>query len=91
MALPGRENLPQDGLGHPARLDAGALQGGLDGDLAEIMGGQRCECPIEGADRRPCGSDDDDVVLHLGSSLWVKLSGEKGAISSGPVPMPAAC
>ena len=45
-------------------LDAGALERLLDGDLAQFVGRQTGECPVEGADRRPRGADDDDVVLH---------------------------
>ena len=54
-------------------LDAGALERLLDGDLAQLVRRQAAECPVEGADRRARGADDDDVVLH-GNLLSVRLA-----------------
>ena len=50
-----------------AGLDAGALDGGLDGDRAQGMGGQAGQRAVEGADRRAGGGNDDDVA-HGGTS-----------------------
>jgi hypothetical protein len=49
---------------HLRRLDAGALEGLLDGGLAQFVRGQTRESAVEGPDRRPCGADDDDIVFH---------------------------
>ncbi|MGY3405942.1 hypothetical protein ACVWZV_002055 [Bradyrhizobium sp. GM5.1] len=43
-------------------LDAAALQRGLDGNGAEIMGGKGCERSVEASDRGAGGADDDDIV-----------------------------
>ena len=48
-----------------AALDAGALERLGDGDLAQLMGRQAGERPVEGADRRARRADDDDIVLHV--------------------------
>ena len=40
LALAGGQDLAHDDLGDAAGLDAGALQRGLDGDLAEFVGRQ---------------------------------------------------
>ena len=55
---------------------AGALQCGLDGDLAELVRRQVRESPVKGADRRARGADNDDVVLHdvLLVSLWIAIA-----------------
>ena len=57
----GRQHLAQDHLVHVLRLHPGALERGLDGDRAELMGGKAGEGAVEGADRRARGAGDDDV------------------------------
>ena len=64
LALTGGQDLPHDDFGDAAAFDAGALQRRLNRDLAELMRRQIGEGPVEGADRRAGGADDDDVVLH---------------------------
>ncbi len=64
LALRGGENLPHDDFGYSRTFDAGTLQGSLDRGLAEFVRRQVGECPVEGADRRAGGADNDDVVLH---------------------------
>ena len=62
LALGCGQNLAHDDFGDAARLDAGPLQCGLDGDGAEVMrrgGGERA---VEAADRGAGGADDDDIV-----------------------------
>ncbi len=56
------QDLAHDDLGDAARLDTGPLEGGLDGDGAEIMGRHGGEGTVETADRGAGGADDDDIV-----------------------------
>ena len=62
LALRGSEDLAHDDFRNTARLDAGALQRGLDGDGAQIVGRQRRESTVEASDRGAGGADDDDIV-----------------------------
>ncbi len=70
LALPGAQDLAQDDFRDLAAFDAGPLERGLDGDLSEVMGGQRGERPVEGADCCARRRDDDDVVLHHKAPLF---------------------
>ncbi len=56
------QDLAHDHFGDPARLDAGPLQRGLDGDGAVIMGRRGAERTVEAADRGAGGADDDNIV-----------------------------
>ena len=62
LALSGGQDLAHDDFGDPAGLDATALQRGLDGDRAEIVGGKGRERSVEASDRGAGGADDDDIV-----------------------------
>src|SRR5262249_41156712 len=64
LPLPGAQDLAQDDLGDLAALDPGALQRGLDRDLAQLVRRQIGERPVECANRRARRADDDDVGLH---------------------------
>ena len=64
LALTRGQDLAHDDLGDLRPLDARALQRLLDGDLAELVGGQIRERPVERADRRTGCADDDDIVGH---------------------------
>ena len=52
---------------HAARLDPGTLHRSLDGDPAKLMRGQGGKRPVEGADRRAGGGDNDDIISHHGT------------------------
>ena len=60
--LGGGEDLAHDDFRHPCRFNAGAIQRGLDGDGAEIVGRHGGENAVETADRGAGGADDDDIV-----------------------------
>src|SRR2546429_273092 len=62
LALGCGQNLAHDDFGDAAGLDARALQRGLDGDGAEVMGRGGGERAVETADRGAGGADDDDIV-----------------------------
>src|SRR5439155_5428720 len=62
LALGRGQDLPHDDFGDTARLDAGALQRGLDGDRAKIVGRHGRKRAVETADRGAGGADDDDIV-----------------------------
>ena len=62
LALRRGQDLAHDHFGDAARLDAGALQRGLDGDGAEIVGRRGGEGAVETSDRGAGGADDDDIV-----------------------------
>ena len=62
LALGGGQDLTHDDFGDAARLDAGALERGLDRDGAEIVGRGGGERAVETADRGAGGADDDDIV-----------------------------
>ena len=57
-------------------FDAGALERLADGDLAQFVGRQARERPVEGADRRARRADDDDIVLHVETPFRVRLNGD---------------
>ena len=78
LALAGGQDLPHDDLGHLPALDTGALERGLDRDLAELVRRQVGECPVECADRRARRADDDDVVLHICSFCPARLAAGLG-------------
>ena len=59
------DDVAHDDFFDVAGVDAGALDGGANGDRAELGGGQRREAAEEFADRRAGGRDDD------GGSSWV--------------------
>ena len=71
LALTGGQDLAHDDLRDPAALDAGALERLLDRDLAQLMGRKAAKRPVEGANRRAGGADDDDVVLHREISCFL--------------------
>ena len=62
LALRRGQDLAHDDFGDAAGLDAGPLQGGLDGDGAEIVGRRGGERAVETADRGTGGADDDDII-----------------------------
>ena len=62
LALRRGQDLAHDDFGDAARLDAGPLQRGLDGDGAEIVGRRGGESAVETADRGAGGADDDDFI-----------------------------
>ena len=62
LALRRGQDLTHDHLGDTARLGAGTLQRGLDGDGAEIVGWHGGERAVETADRGAGGADDDDIM-----------------------------
>jgi hypothetical protein len=62
LALRRGQNLTHDHLGNPCRLDTRALQRGLDGDGAEIMGRHGGKRTIKASDGGAGGTDDDDIV-----------------------------
>ncbi len=75
LALAGGQHLAEDDLIHVARLEPGALHGGVQGGRAEHMGGDRAEGAVEAADRRTGGGDDDDVV-----HFWLSRAGPLGRV-----------
>jgi hypothetical protein len=75
LALPGGQDLPQDHFRHLGAFDAGALERLADGDLAQFMGRQACEGPVEGAHGRAHRADDDDIVFHVETPFLVRLNG----------------
>ncbi len=62
LALRRGQDLAHDHLGNAAGLNARALQRGLDGDGAEVMGRHGGESAVETSDRGAGGADDDDIV-----------------------------
>ena len=74
LSLAGGQDLPDDHLGDLLRVDPGAIEGGLDRDLSQLMGRQVRERPIEGSDRGPGSADDDDVVFHLRNSFMAGVT-----------------
>ena len=65
LALRGGEHLAENHFVHFARLDLGALESGLDGDRAELVGGGRAERAVERANRGSlCAGDDDLGIGH---------------------------
>ena len=68
LAGAGGQHLAQDDFVDVGRLDAGALERGLDGDLAELVRRQAGQRAVERADRGAGGADDDDrggILLHV--------------------------
>ena len=61
LALRGRQDLAHDHFAHVLRRNARPLQRCLDGNLAEIVRGKRCEGAVEGAYGRACRRYDDHV------------------------------
>ena len=62
LALARDEDLPEDHLVHLASVDLGALEGRLDGDRTQIVGGGIGESAVEGTDGGARGADDDDAI-----------------------------
>src|SRR5206468_9214261 len=75
LALGRGQDLAHDDFGDAARLNAGPLQRGLDGDGAEVMGRHGGERAVETADRGAGGADDDDIVGHENFLRWVLFGG----------------
>ena len=69
LALTGGQDLSHDDFGHLGALDAGALERLLDGNLAQFMGRQAGQRPVERPNRGAGRADDDDIVLHLMSPM----------------------
>jgi hypothetical protein len=59
LTLSGRQNLTKDDFGNIARLNIGALKSGLNGNGAEVMGGER----RERTDGASCGARYDNVAV----------------------------
>ena len=68
LALARRQHLTQDDFVDIGRIDLGALQRGLDGDLAKGMRRQARQRAVKGANRRP-GRADDDNLFRFHTSL----------------------
>jgi hypothetical protein len=62
LALRRGQDLAHDDFRNTARLNACALQRGLDGDGPEIVGRKGGKGTVEAADRGAGGADDDDIV-----------------------------
>ncbi len=62
--LPGArlQHLPHDHVLHLVRADARALEGGRDGDAAQLAGRLAGEGPEQAADRCPCAADDNRLT-----------------------------
>ena len=65
LPLGGGQHLAQDHFGHLPRRDPGPFQRATDGHFAQLVGGKRGECSIEGTHRRAGGRHDHDV-FHWG-------------------------
>ena len=83
LALAGRQHLTHDHFIDIGRVDLGALQRGLDGDLAERMRRQARQRAVEGANRRPRRADDDNLFLfHTSLQLPQGAQGHNVVIPS---------
>src|SRR4030095_8014947 len=83
LSLSGLEDVPHPDLLDLPRVDAGTLEGGLDGDGAELRRGERGQGPQEAPDGSTGSTNDDDVTSH-GHSLrmkameWIVTGGRPG-------------
>jgi hypothetical protein len=62
LAGGGLQHLAQDHFVDVGGRDAGPLDGGLDGQLAQLVGRQAGQGAVERSDRRAGGGNDDDVA-----------------------------
>src|SRR5690606_26979646 len=69
LALAGREHAAEEDLIHVLAVDAGPLEGGADGDAAELMRGERGERALERADGGASSAGDHDFPGHLETPL----------------------
>src|SRR5678815_2909191 len=83
LSLAGLEDVPHPDLLDLPRVDAGSLEGLLDGDGAELRRGERGQGPLEAPDGSTGSTDNDDVTGH-GHSLrleakdWIVTGGRPG-------------
>src|SRR6185295_9932782 len=64
LALTGLEDVAHPDFLDLRRVDAGTLEGGLDGDGAELRRGERGQGPQEAPDGSTGCADDHDVTGH---------------------------
>ena len=69
LALPGGQDLPHDHFGDPPPSTPARLSASSIATLPSSWAGRFGEGPVEGADRRTGGADDDNIVLHCKLSL----------------------
>ena len=80
LALAGLDHLTHDHVLDLLRLDAGALERGLDGGAAELGGVERREAAAELADRGARGTEDHG----LGHRISVSRFGSGAQAGAGP-------
>ena len=87
LALTGREDLAEDHLVHLAGVHASALQRGLDGHGAQIMGGHGAKDAAEGSHRRACGAYNHDIGCHLETpcATWSRSAPWRCAFCNGRI------
>ena len=61
----GAEHLAEDHFVDVGGVDLGALQRGLDGDRAEVMGGNAAESSVERSNGGPRRGNDHDFGRHI--------------------------